>query len=294
MAKSIKSVVWGAIVLACSVAFIAPRTYTQEPQPDRFQRSFPLNSGGTLRVENYKGTIHVTGSNTSQVLVNVVKRFEGGTESERKWWMENVKVNFSNSNGRVEVKVDYPSQSWSCWFCWEGHDHYVSEVDLEIQVPTATNLDLDGYKPDIKVASLRGDIRINSYKAPMSIESTTGAIDISTYKDSIRLKHVAARGKLNVHSFKADVEIDARSLEGTASLETNKGSIVLRLPPTIGLDVDFQGGRRSSFRSDFPFSTQAADRYERDARGTINGGGARLILRTEKGSVVLAKGTGEL
>jgi hypothetical protein len=147
-------------------------------QTERFQRSFTLHAGGTLRVENYKGAIHVTGSNTNQVVVNVWKRFEGGSEADRKEWMENTKINFSNDSSRVSVKVEYPD--WSCVFCWLDND-FIRNVELEIQVPVKTNLDLDGYKPDTKIASVQGDIRIKSYKAPVTIESTTGAIHIDTY-----------------------------------------------------------------------------------------------------------------
>jgi hypothetical protein len=290
MGKSIKNV--GAIVLVvCSMAFVAPRGYSQEQPSERFQRAFPLNPGGTLRVDNYKGTIHVTGSNTNQVVVKVWKRFEGGSEADRKEWMENTKINFSNDSSRVSVKVDYPN--WNCIFCWMDHD-FTASVELEIQVPVKTSLDLDGYKPDIKIASLQGDIRIKSYKAPMTIESTTGAIHIDTFKDEIRLKNVAVHGQLDVKSYKAEAVIDARSLEGTATLQTGKGSIVLRVPQDIGLEVDFSGGRRSGFHSDFPLAAQTGERLGRDVRGTINGGGARVILRTDRGSVTVEKRAGEL
>ncbi len=272
---------------------LAPLARAQQPE-ERFQRSFAVNPGSTLKVDNYKGTIHVTGSNTNQVVVNVARRFEGGSDFDRKWWMENTKVNFRNDASRVEIKVDYPSQTVSCWFCWQDHDHYVAQVDLEIQVPLRTNLDLDGYKPDIKISSLQGDIHIESYKAPMTIESTTGAIHINTYKDVVRLKNVATRGELHVHSYKADTDVDVKSLEGAADLDTSKGSIVLRVPPDLGLTVDFSGGRRSMFHTDFPLTTQAGGRYERDSRGTINGGGAHLVLRTDKGSVSIEKRAGEL
>src|SRR5262249_44044232 len=89
-------------------------------QQEKFQPTFTLGSGGTLAVDNYKGTIHVTGSNTNQVVVNVVKRFEG-SDSDRKWWMENTKVDFSSDSGRVEVKVHYPNQTWNCWLCGLEH-----------------------------------------------------------------------------------------------------------------------------------------------------------------------------
>ncbi len=282
--------VWKLAPALAALAILATAAAAQQPE-EKFQRRFTLNAGGTLRVENYKGTIHVTGSNTNQVVVNVVKRFEGGSESDRKWWMENTKVTFSNDSNRVAVKVEYPS--WNCVFCWTEHN-FADWVELEIQTPSKTNLELDGYKPDIQVSSLQGDIRIKSYKAPMRIDSTNGAIHIDTYKDVIRLKNVAVRGGLEVSSYKAEAEIDARSLEGSASLETEKGSIVLRMPKEIGLDVDFSGGRRSVFRTDFALASHTGAGYGHDVRGTVNGGGAHLHLRTEKGSISLEKRAGEL
>jgi hypothetical protein len=175
----------------------------------------------------------------------------------------------------------------NCFFCW-GEHVYTSEVELEIQVPRQINVDLKGYKPEIRISSVEGDIRIKSYKAPVTIDSTSGAIRIETYKDTLRLKNVAVHGGLDVHSFKADTEVDAKSLEGTSTVESEKGTIVLRLPSNVGLNVDYSGGRHSSFHSDFPLAAQAG-RWGGDVRGTINQGGPLLRLRTTKGSIALEK-----
>jgi hypothetical protein len=275
-------------LVTTSFAVAALAQNTQPQQEEKFQRTFPLSPGGTLAVDNYKGTIHINGSDTNQVVVNVVKRFDG-SDSDRKWWMENTKVTFSNSSGRVEIKVSYPNQGWSCWLCGLDHENYTGQVELEIQTPRQTNLEVESYKPDIRVSKLNGDIRIKSYKSPMMIESTTGSIRIDTYKDSIRLKNVSVRGALEVKSYKADAEIDAASLGERTNLESSKGTIVLRVPEHTGLTVDFQGGRRSSFRTDFALTAEAGSRYEHDVRGTVNQGGATVRLRTEKGSVELRK-----
>jgi hypothetical protein len=261
-----------------------------QPADEKIQRSFPVNPGGTLRVDNYKGTIHITGSDTNQVAVNAVKRFSG-SESDRRWWMENTKVDFETSGNRIEVNVRYPTQTSSCWLCWE-HDQYIAEVDLDIQVPRRINVDLNGYKPDIRISSVQGSINIKSYKAPMTIESTNGAITIDTYKDTIRLKNVAVHGGLQVKSYKADTEIDARALDGSSRLETYKGNIVLRVPGDIGLDVDYSGARRGSFHTDLPLAVRTNSRS--DIRGTINKGGVALVLRTGRGSVSLEKLAGDL
>ena len=284
---------WLAVVLGV-VALAAPRLRSQSApggsdQPERFQKTFNIANGGTLEVDNYKGVIHITGADTNQVSVDVTKRFEGN-DADRKWWMENVQVNFRNESNRVAVEVKYPQ--WNCTFCWQGHD-YTAAVELEIRVPRQTSVKLESYKPDIKIAGIQGDIRVKSYKSPIDIDSTTGAVRVDTYKDSVKLRNVNLRGPLEIKSYKADAEIDVRSLGDTVTLENSKGSIVLRVPAKAGLNVDFEGGRRSSFRSDFPMTSQTGS-FNTSFRGTVNQGGTHVRLRTEKGSVSLEKLSGTM
>ncbi|HEU5413558.1 MAG TPA: hypothetical protein VFW31_07365 [Candidatus Angelobacter sp.] len=267
---------------------LAQTASAQEQQPEHFQRTFTVSPGAALNVQNYKGTIHVSAADGNQVVVDVQKRFEGD-DSDRKWWMENLKVNFSNDPGNVKVKVEYPTQN--CTFCFQFHE-YVAAVELEIRVPRQMNVMLDGYKPDIKVSGLQGDIAIKSYKASMLIEGTTGAIRIDTYKDTIKLQDVKIRGSLAIKSYKADAEVNARDLGQSADLENEKGSITIRVPGDAGLDVDYSGGRRSTFHSDFNLAMATGS--SSDVHGTINGGGTRLRLRTVKGSVSLEKLGGQL
>jgi hypothetical protein len=278
------------IVVVGMISLATPRLRSQSATGDpseRLQRSFNIASGGTLEVENYKGTIHITGTDTNQVAIDVTRHFEG-SDADRKWWMENVKINFTNDNNRVAVEVKYPESN--CTFCWQLHD-YTASVELEIRVPRKINVKLDTYKPEIKVTSIEGDIRIKSYKSPISIDSTTGAVHIDTYKDSVKLRDVNLRGSLEIKSYKADAEIDARTLGDSVTLENEKGSIVLRVPADAGMDVDYEGGRRSSFHSDFAMASQTGS-FDRSVRGKINQGGTRLRLRTEKGSVSLEKHSG--
>ena len=287
--QSQRTIGWLVVIVAI-VALATPRLGSQGTSGDsaaRFQKTFNIAQGGTLEVDNYKGTIHVTGSDTNQVAVDVNKHFEGN-DTDRKWWMENVQVNFRNESNRVAVEVKYPQ--WNCVFCWPGHD-FTAAVELEIRVPRQINVKLESYKPDIKVASIQGDIRIKSYKSPIEIDSTTGAVRIDTYKETVKLRNVNLRGPLEIKSYKADAEIDARSLGDSVALENEKGSIVLRVPANAGLDVDYDGGRRSSFRSDFAMTSQTGS-FDSSFRGKVNQGGTRVRLRTEKGSISLEKVSG--
>jgi hypothetical protein len=275
-----------AALLIASLLLAKPLVAIDDQQPEHFQKTFTVSPGATLSVDNYKGTIHVTAAEGAQVSVDVLKKFEG-SDSDRKWWMDNVKIDFRNDAQRVTIKVDYPS----CNFCFNFHG-YTAEVDLEIRVPKQINVALDGYKPDIKISGVQGDVSVKSYKAPMLIEGTTGSIRVDTYKDSIRLRNVKITDGLEIKSYKADVEVSARDLGKVADLETEKGSIAVRVPGDAGLDVDYSGGRRSSFHSDFQLAVASGS--SDTVRGSINGGGTRLRLRTTKGTVSLQKISGEL
>jgi len=282
------------IVMVGILALATPKLRSQGASTSadsatHFQKTFNIAPGGTLDVDNYKGTIHVTASDSNQVTIDVNKNFEGD-DADRKWWMENVEVNFRNESNRVSVEVKYPQ--WGCNFCWVGHD-YTAAVELEIRVPRHINVQLESYKPDIRVAGIQGDIRIKSYKSPIEITDTTGTVRIDTYKETVKLRNVNLRGPLEVKSYKADAEIDARSLGESVTLENEKGNIVLRVPANTGMDVDYDGSRRASFSSDFAMTSQTGS-FDSSFRGKINQGGTRVRLRTGKGSVSLEKISGGL
>jgi len=96
-----------------------------------------------------------------------------------------------------------------------------------------------------------------------------------------------------VKSYKADTEVNANSLGEAATLESDKGSIVLRVPNNTGLDVDYSGGRRSRFHTEFALNARTGKNFGDEVHGTINQGGTHLRLRTEKGSVFIERLSGE-
>lgn len=283
------------VVLALGAPSVLAQA-TQGPNPESFQRNFPMSAGGTLVVENRKGTIHVTGSDSNQVVVNVRKIFDGGSDRDRQEWMAGTKVSFDSTPDHLNVRVEYPD--WNCVFCMNVSD----EVDLTVAVPHATNVELDGNRPDIAISSIDGDIRISSNRSAIVIKSTDGAIRIETNRGEVRLADVAIKGRLELTSNRADSVIEAKSMAGNADLETERGSIVVRMPSTVGVNLDYVGGRRASFHCDFPVTTNeggaelndVSGRVGRDGahiEGAINQGGARMILRTTRGSISLEKGS---
>jgi hypothetical protein len=252
---------------------------------DHFQRSFAIQPGGSLAVDNHKGLIRVTGSDSNQVVVNVLKKFEGA-EKDKAWWMSNTQVHFTNSSDHVEVSVEYPNCDCST-SVWEDHSDYQASVELTVQVPRNINVKLHGHKPVMNISGLNGNIQISSYKSPIEVQSTNGAIEIETYKQTVQLKDVAIHGALYLKMAKGEASIEAKSLGDRVNLETEKGAIILKAPQNTGMALDYSGGRRSNFRSDFTIAAEAGS--SSTIRGTINGGGTQVHLRSERGSITLEK-----
>jgi len=254
---------------------------------DSVQRSFKVGSSSTLRVENYKGKIDIRGTDGDQIVVHALKHFEG-SDTDRKWWMENLTIDMDSAGGRTRVKVTYPQHE--CMFC---STDYQAWVELEIEVPRKTNLDIDGYKPRMEVTRVEGDIKIQSYKAPIHLVGTTGGIRIDTYKETVKLEDVTVRGRLAVKAYKGEIVVEAKSLGDEASVENEHGTIVVRVPSNTGINLDFAGGRKAIFRSDFPLTTNG-NYASRSIQAKINAGGTTLRLRTDKGLVSLEKWRAEI
>jgi hypothetical protein len=271
------------LLFACSVVLAVAAQAQNSPTDDHFQRSFKLQSGSLVTIKNYKGLIKIDAADSDEASVDVKKVWEGRNDSQRDEWLRGVQVNFSNDSKRLDVRVEYPNHScfWNCSDEWGGH------VELVLRVPRQSNLDIDGYKPELKIAGTKGDIRVHSYKSSIEIRDTTGAIDVDTYKDRIVLENVALRGRLHIHDYKAETEIRASELADGADLDTSRGAIRLQVPADSKFNVNISGDRRADIHSDFATHVDAG--YSRHMTGAVNGGGPEVRIRTERGSVALLK-----
>ena len=260
-------------------------TFAQTPpqNEERFQKTFALSSGGTIDVENYKGLIRVEAADQQQVTVDVWKRYQGNDDKNRQQWAHETQVSFDASSQRVKVRVDYPTHT-----CFFDCNDWGGVVELVIRTPKNVNLRIDGYKPDMKIAGTRGDIRIHSYKSDIEVHNTVGGIDIDTYKGEINLTDVDLTAPLRVHSYRADATISARALSNGGDLESYRGSLTLRLPENVKTSLDISGDRHASISSGFTVA-QNVDYGSKHISGDLNGGGPRLRIHTERGSIVVQK-----
>ena len=97
----------------------------------------------------------------------------------------------------------------------------------------------------------------------------------------LRLGNIS--GKLNAETSGGSVSaILSSPVAGDVRLETSGGSITVVTPANAALTIDAETSA-GSVRSDLPIAEMGRDNDS--LKGTINGGGTKLVLRSSAGSI---------
>ena len=184
---------------------------------------------------------------------------------------------------------------------------------------TRADLDLDVIAADVSLKGTRGAVRIESASGSVDAQDTEGNLDIDTASGSVELLRVRApdlridtgSGQVRCEDVTADrVEIDtgsggvelgratAQSIRvdvGSGSVDvsvsreakdvyvdTGSGSVTLRVPESIGAEVDLDTGS-GDIDSDVPITIRGQSRGE--LRGQIGDGTARIRVSTGSGGI---------
>jgi DUF4097 and DUF4098 domain-containing protein YvlB len=107
----------------------------------------------------------------------------------------------------------------------------------------------------------------------MKLETTNGKIEV-----------LRCAGHLDAETTNGSIRAELTSVDAGQPMqfETTNGRISIALPATYGARVDASTSN-GGIRTELPVATTAVDRNS--LRGTINGGGAELKLRTTNGSI---------
>ena len=143
----------------------------------------------------------------------------------------------------------------------------------------ATNLDTSGGR--IEVTDGRGKLNADTSGGNVTILNRVGDTKVESSGGKLRLGNIS--GKLNAETSGGSVSAILPSpVVGDVRLETSGGSITVVTPANAALTIDAETSA-GSVRSDLPIANMKRD--DDSLRGTINGGGTKLVLRSSAGSI---------
>lgn len=228
------------------------------------RKTVPLDRDGRVAINTYKGSVSVRSWDNPQV--EIYARVEpDGSGSRWKEKIEDTEIRIDVSAGSVRIESDYEKVKRRSSRFWDLFDGTLPLVHYTVKMPRSARLSIKDYKSKTAVADLRSEVEIDTYKGTVALWGLDGALSLKTYKGDARVQFV--------------------NLAGRSRFDTYKGEIEISLPKDKGFDLETDVGRRGSLDSDFQVSIPAGKGF----RGSVNGGGPAIHLKTYKGKLRLRR-----
>ena len=267
------------ILLAASSAGAAEKTV---------ERTFNVSPGGSLMVDADSASVQVSGGDTNRVTVRMSAR---GSDED----LASMKFEAFQKGDEVTVVMRRSEKNgWFNWGSWNGEGH------IEVTVPPRYGIDIHTSGGDVELTGTTGSAKLRTSGGEIvaknvngNVEAKTsggeiiadtirGDIDANTSGGDIRLLHVD--GKITGRTSGGSVQCSLVGINRGISATTSGGSIQLTLPraTTANIEAITSGG---GITSDLPVaSTQWQEGH---VKGSINGGGQPIDVRTSGGSISL-------
>ncbi len=258
-------------------------------QTKNFNRTIEFASGGDLRVNTDVGSLKLTAweRNQVEVVARIIGRSGDDVSAEdMRRSVEMTQIEITGGDGSpLTIKANYDgvnSGNRKVWVSWNRH---LPRIEWEIRAPRQLNLTLDVDRSEFAaVRGFEGRHVLHADRTPLRMDDMAGDIRLEIDRgQSSQLGNV--RGSLAVEADRTNLNFDGLQLTGDSTMQIDRGKLEMRMAGAPGLSVSMNKERRSSFKSDFPFTANTFN--EDKIEGTINGGGPRLTLHTDRTQVYL-------
>ena len=277
-----------------------------------FHYSYPQTAGGRLSLENFNGSVEITGWDQNNVDIS------GTKYAETPELLASLKIEVSSSGNEVQVRTVRP----------DGEHRGNLGAKYVIRVPRRTGLqDVTSSNGSLKVEDIEGDARLRTSNGSVHLSHILGNVDAHSSNGSVESDDI--RGRMSFRTSNGGVH--AQNVEGTLEADTSNGGIHVHLKDTesghpIKLAtsngaIELQLGRSrqndivastsngpitvrlpsgstgtlhaatnssGSIRTDFEILMRG-EISRRRIDGTIGGGGPRIELTTSNGNINLLR-----
>jgi DUF4097 and DUF4098 domain-containing protein YvlB len=231
---------------------------------ERIDRTFDVRPGAKVELSNVNGAIRITSWDQPRVRVIAEKEVHADSDDVKEV-LKSLRVELTPRDGGLVIMTHYPRHNdGGSIFDWLLGDHVSREVTYEITVPRTMS---------VEVENTNGSIRLSDVTGVHELETTNGKIEVS---------HCAGTLSASTTNGSISAELVKVAKGQPLRFNTTNGAIHIAVPSDLAVDVDADT-TNGSIHTDLPIATTHVARNS--LRGTINGGGASLKMRTTNGGI---------
>ncbi len=229
-----KNTVSGFIVSLIVAVFLTLSGTARAADGQTLERNFEVNPGGKLYLNSDIGSIRIQTAAQKKVNVRVDIRFDSWHKGDIEDFMQNFKVDFSQTGDDVRVTAKLRKK-------WMNHWNNMG-VEFLVEVPRKYNLDVSTSGGSISVDDLEGELIAQTSGGSLHFGKIVGPVDGKTSGGSIQLEGCqgdayikTSGGSITVGEVEGDVvahtsggSISVERVNGSTDAKTSGGSITLR------------------------------------------------------------------
>jgi len=279
-----KRTTWLFLIVLLAIFVTAPLTLTAVIQGREFRKTVEFAPGGDLRFNTDKGSVRLT--SWDQNRVDIYARIEPPDHVDADYGrraVEAARIEVSGDARSLTIRSDFDDVPYKVG---EGYSRSSPHIHYEIRAPRSLNLDLGADRCKVEVQGFAGRIRIDTDRTPVTANDLSGEIHIKMDRGKATI--TGFQGRINLDTDRTDSQIQAVRIEGDSRLNIGRGECQMKIPDSQGLNLSARLGRREHLYNDFGLTVNSFGAGN-NVEGVINGGGPRLTIEGDRGSIHLKR-----
>jgi DUF4097 and DUF4098 domain-containing protein YvlB len=277
-----------------------------------FHYSYPQTAGGRISLDNFNGSVEITGWDQNTVDIS------GTKYAESESLLHAMQIEASSSGNAVRVKtsrpdphhgnmgakyvIRVPRQTSLEDISSSNGSIRVDDIDGNAHLATSNgsvhlgkihgNVDAHSSNGSIEVQDVQGDVNFTTSNGSVHADNVSGAFEAVTSNGGIRARlHDTASGRaIRLSTSNGDIDLEMGALhQNDVIASTSNGPITVRMPSTAGASLHASTNSNGSVRSDFDVLIHPGEISKHRMEGTIGGGGPKIDLTTSNGNISLLK-----
>jgi hypothetical protein len=258
-------------------------------QSKEFRKTVDIQNGGDFTLETDKGSVRLTSWNSNQVEIYArIEPPENESADYGRQTVEGARIDVTGDSRSVAIHSNFDGVPYKESNAF-NHSKTLPNIHYEIRAPRNLNLHIEVDRSKLEVQGFNGRIRLQTDRSPLVVSDLEGEIQINMDRGSVDSNNV--RGSLKVDADRTSGKFRALKLNGDSSIEIDRGTFDLGLSASQGLSIFANLSKRSGFNSDFEVNRPSIGkgRDNKSFEGTINGGGPRLSIESDRGTINLKR-----
>ena len=304
--------------LTFMLTVVSGAAFGREKYEEKFVKTEALAKNGRVYVGNLSGDIEIQTWKEDQVKIEALKVSEASSMDKAKENAALVPIEVTKEGDLLRIETKYPERHGS----WGGDSGNVS-VSYKLWIPDMASVEAKCVSGDIKVAPLGGAAKIRTVSGNVDILGAAGA-DVNLVSGDLKVENVLGdaylktvsgditatkvKGSVEIESVSGDLELkdvsEAKTVTGKSvsgnltyvgtilpggnyELTVHSGDVTMRIPANSAFDLE-AGTFSGTIDSDFEIQVMGK-LSAKEIHGTVNGGGARVRIKSFSGTIEIKK-----